>query len=141
MAKDYHISAPSVKLVAPVPVGYHAPMDNSTVVQIIGMRKNAATRKAIRYFSERGVKAHIVDLGERALAKGELDNIARAIDPGELIDTKSAAYARGGYAYLDFDPIEELLEHPLLMRMPVVRNGNRVTIGEQQAEWGRWLGR
>lgn len=116
-------------------------MNPSIVVQIIGTRKDAATRKAIRFFNERGVKPHIVDLGERALAKGELENITRAIEPGELIDTESGVFKKGGYAYLDFDPIEELLDHPLLMRMPVVRNGDRVTVGEQPAEWDRWLGR
>lgn len=95
----------------------------------------------MRYFSERGVRAHLVDLNERALKRGELENITRAFDPMDLIDTESPAYLKGGFAYLDFDPIEELLTTPLLMKMPVVRCTGRVTVGENPAEWDRWLGR
>lgn len=114
-------------------------MKDDVVVQIIGTRKSAATRKAIRFFSDRGVKAHLVDLNERGLKRGEIENIARVVDVMELIDTGSPAYRSGGFAYLDFDPVEELLERPLLMKMPVVRYGRQVAVGENPAEWKRWL--
>ena len=73
-------------------------MRDSITIQIIGSKKDPATRKAIRYFSERGIKAHIVDLNERPLKRGELENILRAVDAEELIDQSSAAYRRGGFA-------------------------------------------
>lgn len=116
-------------------------MNGELTVQIIGTRKNAATRKAIRFFSERGVKAHIVDLNERPLKRGELENITRKTDADELIDRESATFRNGGFAFLQFNPIEELLEHPLLMKMPVVRCGNEVSVGESIADWNRWIGR
>lgn len=114
-------------------------MRDDIVVQIIGTRKSAATRKAIRFFSDRGVKAHLLDLSERTLQRGEIENITRVVDPGALIDQESPVYRRGGYAYLDFDPVEELLEKPLLMKLPVVRCGKRVSVGEEPDVWKRWL--
>lgn len=115
-------------------------MKEAITVQIIGTRKNAATRKALRYFNERGIKPHLLDLSERALKPGELENITRRISAIELIDEESQAYKKGGYAFLDFEPIEELLEHPLLMKMPVVRCGKEVTLGEAPEDWARWIG-
>ncbi|HUX20875.1 MAG TPA: ArsC family transcriptional regulator [Spirochaetia bacterium] len=116
-------------------------MSSEVSIQVIGSRKNAPTRKAIRFFSERGVKAHVVDLSERALKRGELENITRGMDPIDLIDTESPAYQKGGFSYLEFDPIEEMLEHPLLMKMPVVRMGRDVTVGEALSVWSSWLTR
>jgi len=141
IGKEYHIWPLRVKLAESVAGGYHARMSDTIVVQIIGTKKSAETRKAMRYFSERGVKAHIVDLSERALRRGELENITRRVSPDELIDIDGTAYRQGGYAYLDFDPVEELLENPLLMKIPVVRCGSEVTVGENRVQWDRWLGR
>ena len=42
-------------------------------VQIFGFKKNADTRKALRFFAERRVKTHFVDLAERAASLGELN--------------------------------------------------------------------
>lgn len=115
-------------------------MKETADIQVIGTRKNAATRKALRFFSDRGVKVHLVDLNERALKPRELENISRAIDARELIDPESVTYKRGGYGYIEFDPAEELLEKPLLMRMPVVRRGKHVVVGELPKEWQALLG-
>lgn len=114
-------------------------MRNDLNVQIIGTKKNAATRKAIRFFTDRGLKPHVVDLNERGLKRRELENVSRGLDPIVLIDAESAVYRKGGYAYMDFDPIEELLEKPLLLKMPVVRCAGRVAVGERPEEWARWL--
>lgn len=108
-------------------------------VQVIGTMKNPPTRKAVRFFKERGVQVHLVDLSERALKERELENIARGLDPGELIDRECAEFRRLSLGYLDFDPVEELLDHPLIMRMPVVRMGKRVAIGEEEEQWKEWL--
>jgi arsenate reductase len=109
------------------------------VIQIIGTRKSSDTRKAIRYFKERGVEPHIVDLSERPLARGELENIARSLGAEELIDRESKAFERRGLAYVVYDPLEELLRTPLLLRMPVVRRGREATVGPAEEVWARWL--
>lgn len=83
---------------------------------------------------------HFVDLNERPLSPGELQNICRNLDPEELLDRDSQEYRRRGLAYQVFDPIEELLKHPLLVRTPVVRYGREVTVGSQARTWQSWLG-
>ena len=108
-------------------------------VQIIGTRKCSNTRKAERFFKERGINFHLVDLRERGLSKGELKNITRKIDMEDLIDTDCQEYGKRGLEYMIFDPLEKLLEHPLLMKTPVVRYGDRVPVGYSPEEWKQWL--
>ena len=60
-------------------------------VQIIGTRGCQNTRKAARFFRERGIRPHLVDLDERPLSEGELRNICRQLDPEQLLDRESKA--------------------------------------------------
>ena len=108
-------------------------------VQIIGIKKSNDTKKAMRFFSERRIKYHFRDVAEKGLSAGELTNIAAGVDPGELIDLQSAVYKKRGMQYLDFDILEELEEHPLLLNMPVVRWRKRSTAGYKPEEWARWI--
>ena len=48
-------------------------------VQIFGTKKCQDTRKAERYFKERGIKYHFVDLQVRGLSKGELMKVKQAV--------------------------------------------------------------
>ena len=109
-------------------------------IQIIGTQNSSDTRKAIRFFKERGVEPHLVDLNERALSRGELENIAQAVGAEELIDPESKEYRKKGMGYMLFDPIEELLRSPLLLRMPIVRCGREASVGVEPETWARWLG-
>jgi arsenate reductase len=108
-------------------------------IQIFGTNKDNNTKKALRFFKERGIKPHFRDLREKGLAKGELKNITRKISIEELIDTESKQYKKRGLQYMVFDIEEELLEDPLLLKMPIVRNGKEVTIGYTPDEWKKWL--
>ena len=47
-------------------------------IQIFGTKKNADTRKAERFFKERGVKYQFVDLNEKGLSRGELRSVMAA---------------------------------------------------------------
>ena len=108
-------------------------------IQIVGTRKNADTRKCERFFRERGVHYHFVDLAERGLSPGELERIIQAVGVEELIDTASKAYSDRGLAYMDFDPVEEVLRSPLLLRQPVVRDGRRACVGYDETTWTGWI--
>ncbi len=104
-------------------------------LQVFGTRKCPATRKAERYFKERDIGYHFVDLAEKGLSPGELRAIRQGAAGSPLIDRQSKTYKDRGLAFMDYDEDEELLAHPLLLRTPVVRNGARVAIGEDPAAW------
>jgi len=107
-------------------------------IQIFGTKSCNDTRKADRYFKERRIQFHFRDLNEKGLAKGELDNIKRVIPIEELIDREGRQYKKRNMQYMVFDIEEELLNDPLLLKTPIVRNGNEVTVGYQPDIWKRW---
>lgn len=99
------------------------------VVQIIGTKKCKDTSKALRYFQERGIKPAFLDLNEKPLSKGELENITKAINIEDLIDKTSREYEKQNLKYMQFDIFEKLLEFPLLIKTPILRYGKKVILG------------
>jgi arsenate reductase len=111
-------------------------------VQIFGTRKSADTRKALRFFAERRIRTHFVDLMERAASRGELTRFAQRFGVGELVDRASRRYAELGLQHArlsDERLLERLVDEPLLLRMPLVRCQQRLTVGLAEAEWAAWL--
>ena len=108
-------------------------------IQIIGTKKSNNTKKAIRFFKERNIKFHFMDLNERKISEGELSNILARISVDDLLDTESPTYKKKGFAYMEYDPVEEILEDNSLMRTPVVRNGKEVAVGNALEVWKQWL--
>ncbi len=108
-------------------------------IQIMGTKKCRDTQKAIRFFKERRIPFHFRDLNEKGLSKGELENIKRNVSPEELIDTDSKRYKDRGLEFMVFDIEEELLDDPLLIKTPVVRNGNLSTAGYAPEAWLEWI--
>ncbi|GJQ62941.1 MAG: ArsC family transcriptional regulator [Melioribacteraceae bacterium] len=108
-------------------------------IQIFGTKKCSDTKKAQRFFKERGIKFHYRELTEKGVSQGELDNIKRVFDVEELIDTEGKQYKKRNLAFILHDIEEELLEDPLLFKTPIVRNGNKVTMGNDPDEWKNWL--
>ncbi len=93
----------------------------------------------MRFFKERSIPLHFRDLTEKGLSKGELENISRNINPDELIDTGSKSYKERGMSYMIFDAEEELLNDPLLIKTPIVRNGKLSTAGYTPEIWLEWI--
>jgi arsenate reductase-like glutaredoxin family protein len=111
-------------------------------VQIFGTRKSADTRKALRFFAERRVRTHFVDLTERAASRGELSRFAQRFGVQALIDRESRRYADLGLAHAmlsDERWLEKLVDEPLLLRMPLARFANQLTIGAADETWQAWL--
>ena len=73
------------------------------------------------------------------LQKGELSNILNRVSVDDLIDINSAAYKKRGFAYMEYDPVEEILEDNNLMKTPVVRNGKEVAVGYAIEVWKQWI--
>lgn len=113
-------------------------------VQIFGIRKSADTRKALRFFSERRIKTHFVDLIEKPAALGELRRFAQKFGVMLLVDKDSKRYAELGlrYAQLSDDRwLQKLSEEPLLLRIPLVRNASQLAIGGDETTWKTWMER
>jgi arsenate reductase-like glutaredoxin family protein len=111
-------------------------------VQIFGTSKSQATRAAQRFFAERRVKVHFVDLKERAASKGELQRWVQKFGVTPLIDKTSRRYAELGLGVARLDDarwIEKLMDEPMLLQMPLVRWQQKVTIGEAMTEWKQWI--
>jgi arsenate reductase len=113
-------------------------------VQIFGIKKSADTRKALRFFAERRVKTHFVDLMERPASLGELRRFSQEFGVTALIDRDSKRFDELGlrYAQLSDDRwLDKLSEEPLLLRLPLVRNANKLVVGANEAIWKSWMKR
>ena len=111
-------------------------------VQIFGTKGCADTRKAERFFKERRVDVHFVDLRQRAASKGELRRFAQKFGVHELIDEESKRYRNKGLHagyYSDDRWLEILEEEPLILRTPLVRWENRLTVGHDEDAWREWV--
>ena len=111
-------------------------------VQIFGVKKSADTRKALRFFAERRVKTHFVDLMERPPSLGELRRFAQKFGVTALIDRDSKRFNELGlrYAQLSDDRwLDKLVEEPLVLRLPLVRNANKLVIGADESTWRLWV--
>lgn len=111
-------------------------------VQIFGVKKSPETRKALRFFAERRVRTHFVDLMERAASLGELKRFAQKFGVQSLIDRDSRRFLDLGLRHTQFTDerwLGKLADEPLLLRMPLVRYQHRLTIGAAEAEWKEWV--
>lgn len=110
-------------------------------IQIYGTSKCFDTKKAERYFKERGIKYQLIDVIKFGMSKGEFNNVRQAVGGmDKLLDTDSKekdllALIR----YLSPEDQEiKLLENPKLLKTPIVRNGKKATIGYQPEVWKTW---
>ena len=113
-------------------------------VQIFGHDRDQSTRAAQRFFKERRIAIHQVDLTRKPIARGELQRFVQKLGARALLDVSSKAYRDAGLGYLrldDADIVERLLADPALLRLPLVRFGNEVAAGRDEAAWREFLRR
>ena len=110
-------------------------------IQIFGTKKCSDTRKAERFFKERGIKFQFVDMKEKGMSKGEFNSVAQVnggID--NMIDQNSKD--KDTLLMLQYiaeeDKLEKILENPQVIKTPVVRNGKQSTLGYQPEVWKKW---
>jgi arsenate reductase-like glutaredoxin family protein len=110
-------------------------------VQLFGVRNEADVRKAERFFKERRVKIHFVDFKQRAPSVGELRRFFDRFGEERLIDRASARFRALGLQsafYGNERWLEIATEEPLILRMPLARCGNRLSVGLDEAAWKEW---
>jgi arsenate reductase-like glutaredoxin family protein len=99
------------------------------MIQIFGKKKSSETRKAVRFCKERSIEYQFIDITEKEISPGELSHILQSVEAHELVDDQGTFYKKNGYEYLEYDPVEEIIEHPQLMRVPILRNRKRAHVG------------
>lgn len=116
-------------------------------VQIFGVKNSPATRAAERFFKERRIALHLVDLKQKPMSPGELKRFIERFGLAALIDQESAAYQDAGLKYMrltDPDLLQLILQRmerePKLLRLPLIRSStNRLSIGEDTEAWKAML--
>jgi arsenate reductase (glutaredoxin) len=116
-------------------------------VQIFGIKKSADTRKALRFFSDRRIRTHFVDLDERPAAAGELNRFVQKHGLEALLDRESKMFVELGLKHARMSDqrwLEKLIDEPRLLRMPLVRQlgqdgANRLTVGLAEQDWKQWV--
>ena len=110
-------------------------------IQIFGTKKSFDTKKAQRYFKERRIKFQFIDLKEKEMSKGELQNVVQAVGGlDEVIDPKAKDQDTVALiTYLaESQKFDKLLENQQVLREPIVRNGRKATVGYQPDVWKGW---
>ena len=111
-------------------------------IQIYGTAKCFDTKKAQRYFKERGIKFQFVDLAKFGMSKGEYNSIKTALKMkvDDLVNEKSKKYDLSFIKYLASEEAKEekLLENQELFKTPIVRNGKKATLGYCPEIWKEW---
>lgn len=101
-------------------------------IQIFGTNKSFDTKKAQRWFKERGIRFQMIDMKEKGMSRGEFDNVCRAVGGWvKLVDEN--AKDKDTLALLKW-----LDESQQLFRQPIVRNGRQATVGYCPEVWEKW---
>ena len=127
----------------PPPLG-KTPTKKMPNIQVFGMEDAPATRNTLRFFRERRIVVHYVDLRKKPIARAELQRFVDKLGAAALLDTESRTYREQGLAFLSTDTsgiTARLLADARLIRLPLVRYGEEVTSGKAEATWKAWLAR
>ena len=114
---------------------------NSMNIQIFGTKKCNDTKKAQRFFKERGIKFQFIDMTEKGMSKGEFNSVAQVnggLDNMINWDGKDKDLLALIKYIADEDKLDKVLENPQVIKTPVVRNGRQSTIGYQPDVWKTW---
>ena len=111
-------------------------------VQIFGVKNSPATRAAERFFKERRATIQMIDLKKKAIAAGEIKRFVERFAWSGLLDTEGKAYIDGGLKYLKLSEgelMQRIEREPSLLKLPLVRGGKVVSIGQDEESWKSML--
>ena len=111
-------------------------------IQVFGLDDSQATRAALRFFRERRIVATFVDVRKRPIAADELRRFVDRLGATALVDVESRAYRDASLAQLAMDTaglVALVRSDARILRFPLVRYGDRVTAGSDEATWNAWL--
>jgi arsenate reductase len=111
-------------------------------IQIFGLKNSTATRAAERFFKERRIPIQLIDLKQKSMAPAEIKRFIDRFGLAPLLDSEGKAYVDGGLKYLkltDSELLQRIERNPALLRLPLVRAANRVSIGHDEDSWRAML--
>jgi arsenate reductase (glutaredoxin) len=111
-------------------------------IQIFGVKNSPATRAAERFFKERRAPIQSVDLKQKPMAAGEIKRFIERFGWAGLLDSQGTAYLNAGLKYLkvsDAELLERIAREPKLLQLPLVRSGNRLSVGQDEESWKAML--
>lgn len=110
-------------------------------IQIFGTKKCNDTKKAQRYFKERGIKFQFIDMSEKEISKGEFRSVCQAVGGMDAV-INSECKDKDTLALLQYiageDKEEKILENRQVIKTPIVRNGKQATVGYAPEIWKNW---
>lgn len=110
-------------------------------IQIFGTKKSFDSKKAERYFKERGIKYQFVDMKEKGLSKGELNSVSQAVGGIDNLidqDCKDKELLALITYIVPEDRVNKILENQKILKTPIVRNGKKATVGYAPDVWKTW---
>lgn len=110
-------------------------------IQIFGTKKSSDTRKAERFFKERGIKFQAIDMKEKGLSKGEFQSVMQAVGGLEAMideDCKDKDLLALIKYLATEEKVQKVLENQVVLKQPIVRNGRQATVGYQPDIWKTW---
>ena len=111
------------------------------MIQVFGTKKSSDTRKAERYFKERGIKFQFVDLKGKGVSKGEFQSVLQAVGGLEAMVDQNCK-DKDLLALIKYiaeeDKAQKVLENQVVLKQPIVRNGKQATVGYQPDVWKMW---
>lgn len=111
-------------------------------VQIFGLKNSQTTRAAERFFKERRVQIHFVDLKQKPMSPGEINRFIQRFGLQGVVDSEGKAWEDAGLKYLrvsDTELLGRIEREPRLLRLPLIRSGNHLAIGQDEAGWKAML--
>jgi arsenate reductase-like glutaredoxin family protein len=119
-----------------------AQSDCMVTVQIFGLKNSSATRAAERFFKERRAAIQFVDLKQKPMAPGEIKRFIQRFSLTGLLDSEGKTYIDEDLKYLklsDAELLARIERTPQLLRLPLVRAGQRLSVGHDESSWKEML--
>lgn len=88
------------------------------------------------------MEVSLVDVAVRPPAPTELRRFSQRLGASALLDVAGRSYREAGLAYMSMDEadiMDRLIREPLLLRLPLVRMGDRASVGVDEQVWRSWL--
>ena len=117
-------------------------MTKQLSVQVFGSQADADVRKALRFFKERRIQVHFMDFKRRGPSKGELRRFFDKFGAEAMVNRDAKRFRALGLGAVHYSYnrwLEVACDEPLILRLPLARNGGKLTVGVDEATWKQWI--